>query len=123
MYSFSTCWNTERHQDGRTMLLEVRQLGFEYAELSHGTRISQLPGIYEAVNAREIKISSVHNFCPLPLGIEAPSPNCVRVLRCPRIQTPGCYKKHHFHDRICRKSRGKICGSALGIAPNLRFHF
>ncbi len=57
------------------MLLEVRQLGFEYAELSHGTRISQLPGIYEAVNAREIKISSVHNFCPLPLGIEAPSPN------------------------------------------------
>jgi len=30
------------------MLSEIRDLGFEYAELSHGTRISLLPGILEA---------------------------------------------------------------------------
>ena len=30
------------------MLREIRDLGFEYAELSHGTRISLLPGIIEA---------------------------------------------------------------------------
>ncbi len=57
------------------MLREIRELGFEYAELSHGTRISLLPGILEAVDAGEIKISSLHNFCPLPLGVNHSAPN------------------------------------------------
>ena len=68
MYSFSTCWNSHRHTDGRAMLREIRELGFACAELSHGTRISLLPGILEAVDAGEIRISSLHNFCPLPIG-------------------------------------------------------
>ncbi len=55
MYSLSTCWNSHRHTDGRAMLREIRDLGFEYAELSHGTRISLLPGILEAVDAGEIQ--------------------------------------------------------------------
>ncbi len=57
------------------MLREIRDLGFDYAELSHGIRQSLLPGILEAVNAGEIKISSLHNFCPLPLGVNHASPN------------------------------------------------
>src|SRR5216683_3400848 len=75
MYSFSTCWNSQRHTDGRAMLREIRELGFEYAELSHGTRISLLPGILEAVDAGEIKISTLHNFCPLPIGVNYSAPN------------------------------------------------
>jgi sugar phosphate isomerase/epimerase len=75
MYSFSTCWNSARHTDGRAMLREIRELGFEYAELSHGIRISLLPGILDAVKAGEIKISTLHNFCPLPVGVNSPSPN------------------------------------------------
>jgi len=57
------------------MLREIRDLGFDHAELSHGTRLGLVPGILEAVNAGEIKISSLHNFCPLPLGVEKASPN------------------------------------------------
>ncbi len=75
MYSFSTCWNSARHTDGRAMLHEIRELGFEYAELSHGIRLSLLPGILGAVEDGEIKISSLHNFCPLPVGIDKPAPN------------------------------------------------
>src|SRR4051812_46185131 len=75
MYSFSTCWNSHRHSDGRAMLKEIRDLGFEYAELSHGTRIALLPGILEALDAREIKISTLHNFCPLPMGVIHAAPN------------------------------------------------
>src|SRR5262245_6166412 len=75
MYSFSTCWNSHRHSDGRAMLREIRELGFEYAELSHGTRLSLLPGILEAVEAGEMKISSLHNFCPLPMGVTHAAPN------------------------------------------------
>jgi sugar phosphate isomerase/epimerase len=57
------------------MLREIRDLGFEFAELSHGTRISLLPGILEAVDAGEMKISSLHNFCPLPMGVNNSAPN------------------------------------------------
>ena len=75
MYSFSTCWNSHRHTDGRAMLREIRELGFEYAELSHGVSISLMPGILAAVSAGEIKISSLHNFCPLPMGVTHAAPN------------------------------------------------
>jgi sugar phosphate isomerase/epimerase len=75
MYSFSTCWNSHRHTDGRAMLREIRDLGFEYAELSHGIRVSLMPGIIEAVDAGEMKISSLHNFCPLPMGVTHAAPN------------------------------------------------
>jgi sugar phosphate isomerase/epimerase len=57
------------------MLREIRDLGFEYAELSHGTRISLMPGILDAVQAGEIRISSLHNFCPLPMGVDYAAPN------------------------------------------------
>jgi sugar phosphate isomerase/epimerase len=75
MYSLSTCWNSRRHTDGRAMLREIRDLGFAWAELSHGIRLSLVPGIIDAVNAGEIKISSLHNFCPLPVGVNHASPN------------------------------------------------
>ena len=57
------------------MLREIRELGFEYAELSHGTRISLVPGIMEAVDAGEMRISTLHNFCPLPMGVNYAAPN------------------------------------------------
>src|SRR2546425_1440550 len=75
MFAFSTCWNSKRHTDGRAMLAEVRALGFEYAELGHATRMSLVDGIRSAVSAGEIKISSLHNFCPLPLGVNGPAPD------------------------------------------------
>ena len=44
MYSLSTCWNSHRHTDGRASVLEeIRDLGFEHAELSHGVRLSLIP--------------------------------------------------------------------------------
>ena len=75
MYSLSTCWNSERHTDGRVMLEEIRSLGFGFAELSHGVRLSLVPGILEAVDAGLIRISTLHNFCPLPIGVEGAAPD------------------------------------------------
>lgn len=57
------------------MLREIRELGFEYAELSHGTRLVLVPGIVDAVKAGEMKISTLHNFCPLPMGVDRSAPN------------------------------------------------
>ncbi len=57
------------------MLREMASLGFDYAELSHGIRITLVPGILKAVEEGVIKISSTHNFCPLPTGITQAATN------------------------------------------------
>jgi len=57
------------------MLKEIAGLGFEYVELSHGIRITLVPGILKALSEGVIKVSSTHNFCPLPAGMVHPSPN------------------------------------------------
>jgi sugar phosphate isomerase/epimerase len=74
------------------MLREIRDLGFEYAELSHGTRISLMPGIIEAVEAGEIKISTLHNFCPLPIGVNHSAPNLYRLTSDNRQERENAYK-------------------------------
>ncbi|GAB5558745.1 MAG: hypothetical protein SynsKO_03920 [Synoicihabitans sp.] len=57
------------------MLVEARDLGFEYVELSHGTRIVLVEGILRAVEEGVVKVSTTHNFCPLPTGINHAAPN------------------------------------------------
>jgi len=73
--ALSTSWNSFRHNDGMEMLREIAGLGFTHAELSHGIRIVLLPGVIRAVEEGVIKISSTHNFCPLPTGITQAAPN------------------------------------------------
>ncbi len=60
------------------MLAEIRALGFEHAELGHATSLSLVDGIRAAVAAGEIRICSLHNFCPLPVGVTGPSPDRYR---------------------------------------------
>lgn len=57
------------------MLREMAGLGFTHAELSHGVRLSLVPGIQKAIEDGVIRISSVHNFCPLPPGVQQAAPN------------------------------------------------
>jgi sugar phosphate isomerase/epimerase len=57
------------------MLREIADLGFAWAELSHGIRLSLVPGILRAVEEGMIRISSLHNFCPLPVGVMGAAPN------------------------------------------------
>lgn len=75
MLSLSTSWLSPRHSEGREIAQEARELGFEYIEVSHGTKITQLPGLLDAVNAGEIKISSLHNFCPAPVEVMIDAPD------------------------------------------------
>ena len=57
------------------MAQEMAGLGFSRVELSHGIRISLVPGILQAVTEGIIQVGSTHNFCPLPTGIMQPMPN------------------------------------------------
>ena len=57
------------------MLKEMAGLGFTHVELSHGIRITLVPGIIRAVQEGVVQISSTHNFCPLPTGVTQAAPN------------------------------------------------
>src|SRR4029079_9888442 len=78
MISFSTCWNSERHTDGEDMLREIKDLGFNRVELGHGIRISLLPGIQKMLEIGDVQVSSLHNFCPLPVEITRAAPDCYK---------------------------------------------
>jgi sugar phosphate isomerase/epimerase len=79
MIAFSTCWNSGRHTAGDEMLREIKgELGFDLIELGHGIRISLIPGIQKMFDAGEVRFSSLHNFCPLPVEVMVASPDCFR---------------------------------------------
>jgi sugar phosphate isomerase/epimerase len=78
MLSFSTCWNSGRHQDGEEMIREIVDLGFNRVELGHGIRLSLMEGAMRALDKGLCKFSSLHNFCPLPVEITRASPDCYK---------------------------------------------
>jgi len=73
--ALSTCWNSSRHTDGYAMLEEIRALGFERVELSHGIAAPLVEGILDALADGVVAVGSVHNFCPLPAGARGAAPN------------------------------------------------
>lgn len=62
------------------MLREIKtELGFEMIELGHGVRLSLMPGIQKMFDAGEVRFSSLHNFCPLPVEVLVASPDCYQL--------------------------------------------
>jgi sugar phosphate isomerase/epimerase len=76
MLSFSTCWNSNRHTRGDEMLSEILALGFDHVELGHGIRQSLWEGIEQFLADHPMKVTSLHNFCPLPIEIQGSAPDC-----------------------------------------------
>jgi len=57
------------------MAQEMAGLGFGHIELSHGIRITLVPGLLRAVEEGVVQVGSTHNFCPLPTGVVHAAPN------------------------------------------------
>src|SRR6478672_8326021 len=80
MISFSTCWNSGRHTAGDEMLREIKtELGFDLIELGNGIRLSLMPGIQNMFDAGQVRFTSLHNFCPLPVEVMMASPDCYKL--------------------------------------------
>jgi len=94
------------------MLREMADLGYEYVELSHGIRITLVPGILKAVEEGIVKISSTHNFCPLPTGVVQAAPNLFQ----PSVT------EHREHDQWLRHTKRSIDFAAQVKAQVLVCH-
>ena len=68
-FSLSASWNSYRHSDGKEMIFEIKKLGFEEVELSFNLTADMVNAVKDMVRDGLIKISSVHNYCPVPDGI------------------------------------------------------
>lgn len=69
-FSLSTSWNAFRHSSGEEMLFEIEALGFTDVELGFNLSREMLDGVKKEVSARRMRVSSVHNYCPVPDGME-----------------------------------------------------
>ncbi len=94
------------------MLREMADLGYEYVELSHGIRITLVPGILRAVEEGIVKVSSTHNFCPLPTGVVQAAPN---------LFEPSA-TEHREHDQWLRHTKRSIDFAAQVKAKVLVCH-
>jgi sugar phosphate isomerase/epimerase len=68
-FAISTRWNASRHTSGEEMIDELLSAGADHMELGYDTRIDLLPGIEAKLSSGEISICSVHNYCPVPMGV------------------------------------------------------
>lgn len=54
---------------------EIRELGFDAIEASHGLSLGMMPGIIQAVEEKRIRVVGVHNFCPAPIDVQGDVPD------------------------------------------------
>ena len=72
--ALSTRWNAGRHTSGEAMIEEILGLGLERVELGYDLRAELIPGVKTMVESGAVRIGSVHNFCPVPVGAPRPHP-------------------------------------------------
>ncbi len=72
--ALSTRWNAGRHHAGEALIEEILALGFGAVELGYDLRAELIPGVKKMVEAHAVRVDSVHNFCPVPVGAPRPHP-------------------------------------------------
>jgi sugar phosphate isomerase/epimerase len=58
------------HTDSNKIIQEVKNLGFEEVELSFNFTSSMVETVRKLVGENQIKVVSLHNFCPIPDGLK-----------------------------------------------------
>lgn len=81
MLSFSTSWNSHgKKKSGGDIAREIMSLGFDTIELGHGLKAPLVQEMLEAQKELKFKVSSLHNFCPLPPEVLADNPDCYEFI-------------------------------------------
>lgn len=76
--AISTSWNASLHTSGKDLLIDLKPLGIKDLELSFNLTREMVEEIAVLLSEYGFKVVSVHNYCPIPDGIERPRalPDC-----------------------------------------------
>lgn len=69
MFALSTAWNADRWQNGEEIAREIYSLGIRSIELNFSLTRKMVEDIYKVARQKEITITSLHNYCPIPEGL------------------------------------------------------
>lgn len=103
--ALSTRWNAGRHRAGAAMIEEILGLGLTRVELGYDLRGELIPGVKAMVAAGAVRVDSVHNFCPVPVG--APRPH-------PELYTPAATDRREREYAIVHISRTLRFAAEMG---------
>lgn len=70
IFALSTSWNAFRYTNGCDLIFEIKSLGFLEVELSFNLTAAMVKDIEGLVRSNQIKVRSLHNFCPIPGGLK-----------------------------------------------------
>ncbi len=71
---------------------EIRELGFERIEASHGLSLLLVPGIIQSVEEKRIIVEGVHNYCPSPLELQGDAPDAYQFTSHREWERSRCYR-------------------------------
>ncbi len=66
MLAISTAWNHKPNVRMETMLDEIKGLGLDAIELGYKLTVSELEELIPLLEKKKMRVSSIHNFCPVP---------------------------------------------------------
>jgi len=66
MIGISTAWDDKGRRNSKEMLRQIQDLGFNAIEISYNFSPERLGELISSLKETDIKVVSVHNFCPLP---------------------------------------------------------
>ena len=69
IFSLSTSWNSHAHSSGVRLIEEIKRIGFDTVELNFALTDLMVNDILRLKENGKIKVSSLHNMCPLPKEI------------------------------------------------------
>lgn len=64
--ALSTAWNSMNHAKAQRMIDEIKALGFDAVELGFSLTKEMVDDVKAIVKKGGIKITSIHNYCPIP---------------------------------------------------------
>lgn len=68
--AISTSWNASFHSSGIKLIKELSHFGFRRLELSFNLTAEMVAEIALLQDEKEIEVVSVHNYCPIPEGVD-----------------------------------------------------
>jgi sugar phosphate isomerase/epimerase len=72
--ALSTHWNAHRHKSGESLIDDVLKLGLRHVELGYDLTADLVGGVLRRVRDGAVTVTSLHNFCPVPMGAPSAHP-------------------------------------------------